>query len=264
MLASNAPAPFQLVFGQNAVGSDIRTVPNASQIGIQNGAASFNDGFPPLVFLQVSAGGTYIFGQDLNGLFKQITSPIQFIQAGGIPQYNSTFSTAIGGYPNGAVLQMASGLGFWQSTVDNNASDPDTGGANWKVCNAQLYAVNNWTAAQSGAIVPVQPALPSGTLTLNFALGNNFVVGAGTGVTSAITGNFILGSPTNQVPGQSGIITFVQDGTGGHTITSRSSVWIGNNGARVNLTAGANGQDDFFYITRYDGRITLSGAGNVS
>ena len=123
---------------------------------------------------------------------------------------------------------------------------------------------NNWTVGQRGAFLPVQPAAPAGTLTLNFGASNNFSVGAGTGVTNAVTGNFVLGTPTNVVPGQSGIITFLQDSTGGRTITSRSTSWVGANGARVNLTAGANGQDSLLYFVDYDNRIVLSAAGNIS
>ena len=129
---------------------------------------------------------------------------------------------------------------------------------------ALLAATQAWTAAQQGAFVPVQPVSSGATLTLNFALGNNFVVGGGSGVTSAIAASFVLGTPANVVPGQSGIITFLQNGTGGYTITSRSTAWVGANGARAQLTAGANGRDDFFYVVDFDGKIILSAAGNVS
>jgi hypothetical protein len=129
---------------------------------------------------------------------------------------------------------------------------------------AQLAAAQAWTAAQRGAFVPVQPVAVGATLTLNFALGNNFVVGGGTGVTSAIGASFVLGTPSNLVPGQSGVITFLQNATGGYTISSRSASWVGANGTRANLTAGANGRDDLFYVVDFDGKIILSAAGNVS
>lgn len=129
---------------------------------------------------------------------------------------------------------------------------------------AQLAATQSWTAAQQGAFVPVQPVAVGATLTLNFAQGNNFVVGAGSGVTAGVGANFVLGTPANVVPGQSGIVTFVQNATGGYTISSRSTQWVGANGTRVNLTAGANGRDDFTYFVDYDGKIILSAAGNIS
>ncbi|HXA48062.1 MAG TPA: hypothetical protein VNW52_10570 [Burkholderiaceae bacterium] len=127
----------------------------------------------------------------------------------------------------------------------------------------RLATPNTWTAAQQGAFVPVQPPINGGTLILNFAQGNNFVVGAGPSITG-IAASFILGTPSNVVPGQSGIITFVQGAVGGFTITSRTTSWIGPNGTRVQLTAGPNGRDSFLYYVDYDNHIVVSAAGNVS
>jgi hypothetical protein len=131
MLASAIPPSFPLPFAGGAGGAYIRTIPLASQIGVQAGAASLTDGFPPLVFTPVSAGGTYMYGQDLNGIFNEITASVQWTQAGGFPTYNSAFSAAIGGYPNGAILQSLSKTHLWISSADNNTTNPDAGGANW-------------------------------------------------------------------------------------------------------------------------------------
>lgn len=131
MQASQVPASFAAPFANAAGGGFIRTIPVSSQIGITAGAASLHDGFPPVTFSPVAAGGTPPWGQDFNGLLNQATAGVQWSQVGGEPVYNSAFSTAIGGYPNGAVLQSADGTGFWRSVVDNNTSNPDTGGANW-------------------------------------------------------------------------------------------------------------------------------------
>ena len=131
MKISQIPNKFPLTFGQNAGGSYIRAVPANSQIGIQAGAASLNDGFPPVCFSPISSGGTAPFGQDFNGILNQITAWLQWLQAGGLLVYDASFSTSIGGYPNGAVLLKAAGGGFWQSTADSNTSNPDTGGTNW-------------------------------------------------------------------------------------------------------------------------------------
>src|SRR5262249_55866104 len=60
--------------GANSAGSSyVRVIPQASQIGITNCAASLTDGFPPLAFVPQSAGGCPPFGQDFNGILKQIT-----------------------------------------------------------------------------------------------------------------------------------------------------------------------------------------------
>jgi len=131
MLASSVPVNFPLPFANAAGVSYIRNVPTASQIGITPGAASLTDGFPPLCFSPQISGGIPPSGADINGLLKQVTQNIQWWGAGGYPQYNSTFSTAIGGYPNGAILQSADYAGYWLSSVDSNTSNPDTNGANW-------------------------------------------------------------------------------------------------------------------------------------
>jgi hypothetical protein len=91
---------------------------------ISNGAASLTDGFPPLTFLAVTAGGVPPFGQDMNGLLNQITAGVRWEQVGGQPVYNATFANAIGGYPNGAVLQRADGSGFRRNTATTTRPIP--------------------------------------------------------------------------------------------------------------------------------------------
>lgn len=133
MLASQIPTKMTVPWGQNAGGPYIRVVPVASQIGIQNGAASFEDGFPPLCFTPVAAGGVPPFGQDFNGLNNVVTAWLRWVQAGGgVPFWDAAFSASIGGYFEGALLQSQAGPGnFWISTADNNTSNPDSGGADW-------------------------------------------------------------------------------------------------------------------------------------
>lgn len=131
MKLSALPPKFPSVWGASASPSYIRAIPLGSQIGIVNGAASLTDGFPPLNFLPVGSGGVPPFGQDMNGILKQITQWSQWQNAGGLVPYDPSFSTAIGGYPFGAVLLGAVAGIVWLSTADDNTSDPDTGGANW-------------------------------------------------------------------------------------------------------------------------------------
>lgn len=129
MLAASIPQKFNITWGTATPSSNIRTIPQASQIGIQAGAASLTDGFPPVCFLPIGAGGTPPFGQDFNGILRQLTQWDQWIQAGNALPYDSAFSAAVGGYPAGAVVQSVtlalSGV-LWQSTIDNNTNNPDT------------------------------------------------------------------------------------------------------------------------------------------
>ena len=131
-MSDSPPPKFPIPWGNSAGGSYIRTIPQASQIGIQNCAASLTDGFPPLSFTPASSGGCPPFGQDFNGILKQITQSSQWQQAGGTFVWDNSFESSIGGYPKGNLLQNLNTPGcFWSSSTDNNTSNPDTGGANW-------------------------------------------------------------------------------------------------------------------------------------
>lgn len=126
------PTKIPVPFGFAAGAGEITTpIPTASQIGIVNGRASLHDGFPPDTFLPISTGGVPPFGADFNGILNEITSITQWQQAGGFFPYDSTFSTAISGYPIGAIIQAANYEGFWLNTTNGNTTNPDTGGAGW-------------------------------------------------------------------------------------------------------------------------------------
>jgi len=129
MLASEIPAGVPLPFANSGTKN---AIPTPSQIGITPGAASLTDGFPPLTMTPIAAGGVPPSGADFNGIFNLITAVQQWQSAGGIFKYDSDFSTAIGGYPAGAVLMSTDNKTQWLNLADNNETDPDSGGAaNW-------------------------------------------------------------------------------------------------------------------------------------
>lgn len=130
---SALPPKFPIPWGNSAGSAYIRSIPAPSQIGTQNCAASLTDGFPPLTFTPSIAGGCPPFGQDLNGILKQVTQWSQWYSAGGPIFYDSAFASSLAnGYPNGAIVQSSIVPGdFWLSTADNNTTNPDAGGANW-------------------------------------------------------------------------------------------------------------------------------------
>lgn len=141
MKISAIPSKFAVAWASSASPSYIRAIPLGSQVGITGGAASLTDGFPPLNFLPVGSGGIPPFGQDMNGILKQITQWSQWQNAGGLVTFDPSFSTAIGGYPFGALLAGTTAGVAWLSTVDDNTSDPDTGGANWINIGAQSSSI---------------------------------------------------------------------------------------------------------------------------
>lgn len=175
MLIASVPTRIGVVWGASAGGSYIHTVPVASQIGITNGAASFTDGFVPLNFVAVASGGVPPFGQDFNGVLKQITQWNQWQAAGAPVTYNSAFSTAVGGYPSGAILISSSLNKFWMSTADNNTTDPDGGSpANWVQIYGQIPTLTIWgnNTGSTGYPTPLTVAQ------VNTMLGTGFPVGS--------------------------------------------------------------------------------------
>jgi hypothetical protein len=157
MQLSNAPA--QIVEAW-ATGDSSKTnpIPVPSQIGITPGAASWTDGFPPLCDTPVSSGGIPPSKADMNGgLFQMSAVDVWMCAGGGFP-YSSAFSASIGGYPKGARVLMASGGGYWISTVDNNTSDPDTAGAGWAAID------NNGITALTGDVTASGPGSAAATV----------------------------------------------------------------------------------------------------
>lgn len=128
MQASNAPSKSAVPFAESGTKN---TIPEASQIGVTPGLASFTDGFPPLTMTPLAAGGVPPYGADFNGILNFLSAAVRWKQAGGSYVYDSAFATAVGGYPKGAVLLKSDLSGFWINGTDSNATNPDTGGAGW-------------------------------------------------------------------------------------------------------------------------------------
>ncbi len=157
MQLSNAPAQIVLPW---ASGDSTKTnpIPVPSQIGVTPGAASYTDGFPPLCATPVASGGIPPNKADMNGgLFQMSAVDVWMCAGAGFP-YSSAFSTAVGGYPKGSRVLMASGSGYWRSAVDSNVTDPDTGGAGWVPDTpgsavASVYASAQQTIATPGGTI---------------------------------------------------------------------------------------------------------------
>jgi hypothetical protein len=199
------PVPFAESGTKNAV-------PIPSQIGVTPGAASFTTGFPPLTFTPIAAGGVPPFGADFNGVLNAITQALRWTNAGGQYVYDVDFATAIGGYPKGALLQRSTLDGFWMNTVDNNTTDPDTGGA-------------GWVDPLSGRLLNIQTFTVSGTYTPT--------AGTRSVVVEVIGGGGGSGGVPNTTSGQ-----FVSSGGGGGGSYAKSRITSGFSGQTVTIGAG--------------------------
>lgn len=156
------PTKIPTSWAQSAPGANVTCpIPIPSQISISAGRASWTDGFPPVTFLPSSSGGVPPVGQDFNGAFCQISQWIRWSNAGAPIFYDATFQSAIGGYPNGAVLQSnVNPYHLWVSTVDNNNSNPESGGANW--LDVGLMTLGGGWGGTSGGTANVQTILIPG------------------------------------------------------------------------------------------------------
>lgn len=127
MQLSNAPSKLLLPFAE---AGDKVTVPVAPGLP---GLASLTEGFPELTRTPISAGGIPPSGLDMNGILYAISALSRWAGAGGSMPFDAAFAgdTNVNGYPKGARILRADGLGNWRNTVDNNTANPDSGGAGW-------------------------------------------------------------------------------------------------------------------------------------
>ena len=88
----------------------------------------------------------------------------------------------------------------------------------------------------------------TGSVTLNFTTNQNFVL--------TLTGNVTLANPSTETVGQSGFITFIQDGTGSRTV-SLGTDYETAAGAGLTLTSTASATDIVPYVVVASGRILL-------
>ena len=88
---------------------------------------------------------------------------------------------------------------------------------------------------------PITTLTDAASITVDFALGNNFLV--------TIGGNRTLAAPTNAVAGQTGQIYVVQDSTGSRTL-AYNGVYQFVSGAAPTLSTGASDVDILVYSTR--------------
>lgn len=119
MKISNVPTKMGVVFGVNGQRQDLLA---DTVSGEPN--ASYNAGFPPITMIAKSAGGQAPLGKDFNQIFYELSADAQWSQASGVYPYDATFSTAIGGYPKGAVVLGSDNQTLYQNTVDDNTASP--------------------------------------------------------------------------------------------------------------------------------------------
>lgn len=145
MSAITEPLKFSTPFAETGLKNAIPATANNA-----TGKAGFDKGFPERTMLPKASGGIPPSGMDFNGILYDITSAIRYMQAGGQPTYDAAFAAAIGGYPLGAVLIGDDGVSIFQSAVDGNATDPNSGGAGWTRPDLQVMELYRRSYAEAG------------------------------------------------------------------------------------------------------------------
>jgi hypothetical protein len=136
------------------------------------GNAGYDAGFGSINMTPKTAGGIPPFGQDFNGIFFDITTALQFLEAGGSFPFDSAFATAVGGYPIGALVSRSDSSGLWRNTVANNTANPETAGTGWQPEDAGVTSITMTNA--NVTLTRLQSAMSmisiSGALTANLQL----------------------------------------------------------------------------------------------
>jgi hypothetical protein len=105
---------------------------------------------------------------------------------------------------------------------------------------------NTFTKAQRGSTNT--DTTNTGSVTLDFDANQNFVL--------TLTGNVTLANPSTESVGQSGFITFIQDSTGGRTV-SLGTDYETAGGAGLTLSSAASTTDIVPYVVVASGRVLL-------
>jgi hypothetical protein len=115
--------------------------------------------------------------------------------------------------------------------------------------NVKFQTTSHGISVTGSAIASTQTAgTVTGTTTADFDTYQNFVW--------TLTGNVTLDNPSTEKVGQSGFITFIQDGTGGRTV-SLGTDYETAGGAGLTLSSAASATDVVPYIVVASGRILL-------
>ena len=145
-------------------------------------------------------------------------------------------------------------------TIHTNTSDADMiftgndGGSTITALTLDMSAAGKAAfnkGATFGASVTAQTDTDtsnSGSVTLDYAANQNFVL--------TMTGNVTLANPTTEVVGQSGFISFIQDGTGSRVLSVGNQYFCAG-GSVIVLSTAANSIDIVPYVVVAAGKICL-------
>jgi hypothetical protein len=131
---------------------------------------------------------------------------------------------------------------------NGNANMVFVDGGNDKVAIGTATATATLTVEGSAVAKTDTDTSNSGSVTLDYTANQNFVL--------TMTGNVTLANPSTENVGQSGFITFIQDGTGSRVLSVGSQYFCAG-GAVIVLSTAANSIDIVPYVVIAAGKICL-------
>lgn len=105
-----------------AVNGSKDTIPQEQANALYPWYCSVENGFPDVTMQPLNSGGKPPRGQGMNGLLNVISDQKVYLQNGGVITFDSNVSNAIGGYPQGAILDYVtdSSVNKVISLIDDN------------------------------------------------------------------------------------------------------------------------------------------------
>ena len=225
MKSTDAPSKQAVPFGTNGPREAITpTTPSGSN------QASYDQGFPPITMTLKSAGGLPPKGQDMNQILFEQSSFSRFFSAGGGYQYDSSFSSAIGGYPLAARIPNSTGTGFWLNTVEDNQVNPENSTA----------ALTGWVPFGFYGVTSITGLSGAGVTLSTLQAGRDRIVLSG-----SLTSNINLVVPAwikkweviNNCTGQFSVTVKTPSGAGVAVPAGQNAILFGDG---VNIVVGAS------------------------
>jgi len=238
------------------IDADLKTVADLAQLAY--GTALAASGTPGGVLLLT--GGTMTGAITLPG-----TDPTNANHAarksyvdGAYTAASSAQSTANAALVKSQNLSDLTNAGTARTNLGLNALATKTTAAFTDIATAAITTGAEFQANTASKLVSVQAAWDAALVeSLTYAASytpdlNSFINGE-----MVLTGNLTLNNPTSAKPGQSGMIVFVQDGSGSRTI-SYGTAWKFPAGYNKALTTAASSVDILFYTVRSSGYVACS------
>lgn len=100
-------------------------IPLSPQQGMADNRATYQTGFPQVTFLSQASGGKAPLGADFNGIFKEITSLLFYMQQGLLFHHDNNMMNVANGYQAGALIRGEGGEIFYSKKNGNKSPTSD-------------------------------------------------------------------------------------------------------------------------------------------